>query len=149
MTKPNPNVLLVEGDDDKRVIPELMEANGISWGATRESWPVEIKPYDGIKNIVKQGVIETELKASGLKVLGIIADANDCVDSRWDALRNRCIERFPNLPDALPADGVIEENEDGLKLGIWLLPDNRSHGMMETFLTYLVRTENDAVLKHA
>lgn len=26
------NVLLVEGSEDKWVIPELMEANGIDWG---------------------------------------------------------------------------------------------------------------------
>lgn len=30
----HPKVLLVEGNEDKRVIPELIEANGVVWGET-------------------------------------------------------------------------------------------------------------------
>ena len=31
-----PKKLLVEGQDDKRVIPELIEKNGIRWGETKK-----------------------------------------------------------------------------------------------------------------
>lgn len=144
----SPKKLLVEGEEDKRVIPQLIEANGIRWGESRDEWIVEINQCDG-SNMVKEGVIETELKASGLEVLGIIADANDNMERRWESLRNRCIRSFPDLPSELPSTGLIYENETGLKLGVWLMPDNRSHGMMETFLTYLVPDDSNPVLKYA
>ena len=145
----NPNRLLVEGDEDQRVIPQLMEANGIRWGETPAEWVVEIKECNGFESMVKQGLIETELKASGLRVLGIIADANEQAEQRWESLRNRCLASYPDLPDELPTTGLDAVNETGLKLGVWLMPDNRSHGMMETFLTYLVPDASNPVLKHA
>ena len=141
--------LLVEGEEDKRVIPQLIEANGIPWGETSDTWIVEISQCDGFENMVRQGLIETELKASGLEVLGIIADANDDAGQRWSRLRDRCIGSFPGVPGDLPATGLIQESESGQKLGVWLMPDNRSHGMMETFLTYLVPEDSTPVLKHA
>jgi hypothetical protein len=49
----------------------------------------------------------------------------------------------------LPSDGLIETNADGLKLGVWLMPDNQSRGMLETFLMYLAPQDNDAVLRYA
>lgn len=148
-TRINPKKLLVEGEEDKRVIPYLMEANGIAWGERRSEWVVEIKGCNGFESMVQEGVIEIELKESGLKVLGIIADANENAKQRWSSLRNRCLGSFPELPDDVPAEGLIQENESGLKLGIWLMPDNRSHGMMETFLTYLVPDDSNPVLKYA
>ncbi len=148
-TRINPKKLLVEGDEDKRVIPQLIEANGIPWGEKRSEWVLEIKECNGFESMVEKGVIETELKESGLKVLGIIADANENVKQRWSSLRNRCLGTFSELPDDVPASGLIQENESGLKLGVWLMPDNQSHGMMETFLTYLVPDDGNPVLKFA
>ncbi len=144
-----PKKLLVEGEEDKRVIPQLIEAKGIRWGETRAEWVVEIKECNGFESMVEKDVIETELKASGLEVLGIIADANNDAGKRWRSLRNRCCGSFPELPDKLPASGLIHESEAGLKLGVWLMPDNRSHGMMETFLTYLVPDASSPVLQYA
>ncbi len=148
-TRYNPNKLLVEGKDDERVIPHLMEANGIDWGETRTTWVVEIKECNGFESMVEQDLIETELKESGLRALGIVADANDHAEQRWQSLRDRCVQSFPDLPSALPPTGLIYENMTGLKLGVWLMPDNQSHGMMETFLTYLVPDESNPVLKYA
>lgn len=145
----NPKKLLVEGKEDERVIPQLVEANGIRWGERRSEWVVEIKECNGFESMVEEGLIETELKASGLQVLGIIADANENAKQRWSSLRNRCIGSFPELPDDVPAAGLIQKSESGLKLGVWLMPDNRSHGMMETFLTYLVPDDSNPVLKYA
>lgn len=148
-TRYNPKKLLVEGKEDKWVIPQLIEANGICWGEDSDTWIVEIDECDGFESMVKQGLIETELKASNLEALGIIADANNNAGKKWDRLRERCGASFSDLPDYLPEGGLIAENDAGLKLGVWLMPDNQSHGMMETFLTYLVPDDGDSVLKHA
>ncbi len=145
----SPKTLLVEGDTDKRIIPELIEANGITWGEAPETWVANIKPCNGFENLVKPGLIETELKATGLQALGIIADANQHAAARWASLRTRLLGQFPDLPDKLPAEGLIEKNEGGQKVGVWLMPDNRSRGMMETFLTYLVPDDGNPLLEYA
>ena len=149
MVRNFPKKLLVEGDEDKRVIPQLIEANGIPWGETSDTRIIDIEQCDGFENMVKPGVIEIELKASGLEVLGILADANTNAGKRWKVIRKRCTGSFPDIPDELPPTGLIHENKAGLKLGVWLMPDNQSHGMMETFLTFLVPEDSNPVLSYA
>lgn len=147
--RPRVRKLLVEGDDDKRVIPQLIEANGIPWGESREEWIVSIQSMGGYDAIVAAGEIETQLKASGLEALGIIVDANDDSAKRWMSVRARCIASFPDLPESLPTKGVIATDADGLKLGVWIMPDNESCGMMETFLKFLVPNSDDPILSFA
>lgn len=147
--RPRVRKLLVEGYDDKRVIPELIEANGIPWGETREEWIVSIQSMGGYEAIVAAGEIETQLKASGLEALGIIVDANDDAAKRWSSVRDRCVAHFPDLPESLPKEGVIATNPDGLKLGVWIMPDNESCGMMETFLKFLVPKSDDPIFSFA
>lgn len=141
--------LLVEGDDDKRVIPELMEANGIKWGETAKDAIVFIESLGGYQEILKPGLIQAELKASGLRILGVLLDANSSAETRWQELRQRCVPSFPNIPHELPEDGLIVENSHGKRFGTWLLPDNRSRGMMETFLSFLVPSQQGALWDHA
>lgn len=149
MAKPNPNRLLVEGEVDKRVIPELMEANGILWGPRARQAPVFIAPYGGIDNLLRPGSIETELKASGLQALGIVADADDDAIAQWRRIRDQCLPHFPGLPDELPEAGLIQSHEHGVKLGIWIMPDNCLRGMLETFLAYLVPTASQSLWTYA
>jgi hypothetical protein len=133
----NPNHLMVEGDDDKRVIPEFME-NFIPWSNKPEDWPVFIESYNGIEPILKAGVIEARLKTSGLKALGVLVDANSDLQGRWRGIRERAVGAFPAIPEDFPAEGLVCKNEDGLRFGAWLMPDNRSRGMMETFLSLFI-----------
>ncbi len=130
-------VLLVEGQDDLWVIPYLMEHNGVPWEKRGECVP-EIEPLDGIDALLKTGVISTYLKASDLEVLGVMVDANDSLTGRWQAIRRECVQAFPNIDDELPLTGGIWNNDDGLRLGVWIMPDNQSPGMLESFLKYLV-----------
>ena len=76
MAKANPNKLLVEGDEEKRVIPFLMD-KFVVWGDRHDEWLVEIKEFGGIEGLLKPGVIEAEPREPGLKVLGIIIDADN------------------------------------------------------------------------
>lgn len=141
MPRPRHHRLLVEGDEDKRVIPELIEANGIPWGERRREAIVDIKSYDGIENLLDRKVIATELKASGLVALGILADANDDAAKRWRRLRQACLPSVPDMPEELPEEGLVYVCESGIKLGVWIMPDNRMRGMLETFLALLVPAE--------
>ena len=129
-------VLLVEGEEDKRVIPELVEANGVPWGNKPKDRIVEIKPLHGIEKLLDKNLINIELKASGLEILGIILDADESPSNRWQSIRNCLIDKFPDLPEQLPQSGLIHSGE--IKVGIWMMPDNKERGMLETFLQFLL-----------
>ncbi len=138
MPVPRRNRLLVEGDDDKRVLPQLIEANGIPWGETRREAIVDIAAYGGVANLLDRKIIATELKASGLAALGILIDADEDPEARWQRLRQVCLPSVPDLPDELPVSGLVHRTPSGLAFGVWMMPDNRRRGMLENFLAFLV-----------
>jgi hypothetical protein len=137
MPTPNPNRLLVEGDEDKRIIPQFME-HFILWG-NAPPWPVEIVSHDGIEDMLDPGNIAVELKFPGLKALGVIADGNSDPKVRWQRIRAEAIAELPSLPPDLPATGLVHQNPDGRRFGVWLMPDNVSPGMIESFLSLFVK----------
>ena len=113
----------------------------IVWGDEKKDWIVEIKELDGVEKLLKPGLIEAESKTPGLKALGVIVDANDSFESRWLRVRERCRRIAADFPEDLPTDGVIHVNAVGLRIGVWIMPDNRSRGMLETFLSLLLIPE--------
>ena len=141
-------VLLVEGRQDVRVIPELIEANGVDWGP-RRSPIVYIRDYDGYQKLVDPDVISTELQASGLSALGIMLDADDNPSGRWQSIRSACLKSVPDIPEALPEEGLIHTAPNGIKFGIWIMPDNKMRGMLETFLTYTLPDGNELLWQFA
>jgi len=74
MDRLHPNRLLVEGAEDLRVIPFLMECF-IPW--EDDNRPVHIEEFGGVENLLKPGIIETKMKTRGLRALGVLIDAND------------------------------------------------------------------------
>lgn len=141
-------ILLVEGFTEQRVIPELAEANGIEWERD-DKHCVCIEESGGFANMVQPGFLSVKLKQSNVRCAGIIADANSDAESRFESIKNRCKRDFPTLPEKIEPDGLIRQNTEGKKLGIWLMPDNESHGMLETFLTYLIPSQQDKLVKYA
>ncbi|WP_417910588.1 DUF3226 domain-containing protein [Candidatus Electronema sp. PJ] len=137
-------LLLVEGEEDKRVIPQLVEANGVKWGEKKEEWIVEIKPLGSVEKLLDKEEINIQIKTrENLKIIGIILDADDCPADRWQSIRNCLIEIYPDIPQQLPATGLIHPGE--VKLGIWMMPDNQQRGMLETFLQVLLPEGGEAL----
>jgi hypothetical protein len=143
----HPKLLLVEGDEDKRVIPYLMEANGIDWGKPKDP-AVHIEAFGGVERMLEPGRIESRLKTVGLEALGILVDADGDAERRAREVLARCRTQFGDLPPRIPREGLIATNADGLRLGIWIMPDNQSPGMMETFLAYLRPETNGSLLAY-
>ena len=132
-----PKKLLVEGDADKRVIPYLMEANGVAW-EIGDQHVVHIEPHGGIEELLKPGVIGAELRASDLEAVGVLVDANGDAQQRWRQIKNRIRDQFDDLPDEIPENGLNVVHSDGARFGVWIMPDNRFSGMLENFLVQLV-----------
>ena len=142
------NMLLVEGEQDKRVIPELIEANGINWG-TKDNPIVYIEPLGGDSQVIDPKLISSELKASGRAALGLMVDADDNPSARWESIRNSCLESIPDLPGKLAETGLIHVAPNGVKFGVWIMPDNQMGGMLETFLAYLIPDEREPIWQYA
>ena len=104
----------------------------------------DIVDKDGIANLIR--AIGPEIKAPSRLAVGILADANDDPRARWqeiaDKLRKAGVET-PNWPAS--TGGVVVTGEVGRpRVGVWLMPDNRSPGELEDFVARLI-PEGDAV----
>jgi hypothetical protein len=141
-------ILIVEGSTEQRLIPELIESNGIRWELDDRTRIVHIEKLGGLENLTPE-FIDTQLQASGLKNLGIIIDADDQPEQRWQSIRNRCNRCKCDLPSDLPKEGLVQHLERGIRFGIWMMPDNTKQGMLETFLTYLIPDREEPIWKFA
>ena len=140
--------LLVEGDTDKRVVPFLVEANGVEWEIAGEP-VVYIEPYSGVEELLKPGVIGAEARASGLQATGVVIDANGDAAKRWDQIKSRIRDEFPSLPKMMPKGGLEVDHSDGPRFGIWIMPNNQFSGMSEDFLVQLIPNESKKLFELA
>lgn len=131
------NRLVVEGRDDQYAIASLM-SHFTQWGDTAREWPVYIDSADGIDNILDADTVELHFKASNLQRVGFVVDADVAFQTRWESIRDLCRPFVPAIPDELPANGLVTQFSNGKRLGIWIMPDNQSRGMLETFLAFML-----------
>lgn len=143
----NARILLVEGENDKRVFPQLLEKAGIPW--PKSDPPVDIKPFGGIEELLKPAVLETYLKSSDLGFLGIIFDADVDPNQQWSRFRARIKEHVSDFPPSPEVGGTVCEAENNVRIGVWMMPDNSRSGMLETFLSYLIPEESFALKEFA
>ena len=130
----HPRVLLVEGPDDKHVVIHLSERSGLA----QNFMIVEKEGKDSLLDS-----IEVEVDIPGRTVLGIMLDANDSLDARWQAVTDRLnrLRRedhfdLPDLPPKPEPGGTIIDGR--LRIGVWLMPDNLSTGELEDFVGNMI-----------
>lgn len=125
-------LLLVEGLDDKHVVRQIREKS-VSMPA------FGISDKEGVDRLLES--IEAEIKAPGRKAVGILVDANDDPQARWEAVAYR-LERVgfncPSVPT--PMGFVVDGGLDfgHRRVGVWLMPDNESAGELEDFIAGLI-----------
>lgn len=134
---PDDTAMLVEGKDDFNVVWRIADISEIP--------QFLIYPTEGIDNLLDR--IENQINFPGRRVLGIIVDADDAPNARWQAVSNRLSPlgiTLPQNPD--PAGTIIPaQSEDDLpRIGVWLWPDNLNPGELEDFIISLI-PENDPV----
>jgi hypothetical protein len=141
---PNQNLLLVEGKEEKRVIPEVIEKNGVKWEPTPKSYAVDIEDTEGVEGLLDEATLSTYGKRSGLRRLGIVIDGDSDPAARWQSLRHALLvaklATDDQLTATIPREGLVVDGLN-LRLGVWMMPDNTMSGMLETFLSQLVSSE--------
>lgn len=130
----NPRVLLVEGANDLHVVIHLSKRKGLP----HNFCIVETGNIDKLLD-----AIEVEADVPDRQVLGIILDADERPIDRWNEVtkrlnRLRQEEHFslPELPDQPNSAGTIVNGT--LRIGIWLMPDNKSTGELEDFVAKMI-----------
>ena len=63
--------------------------------------------------ILERDYLKVKLKTPGLEVLGVMLDADTNSQGRYESVRNLCVEMFPQMPEELPAGGMVTENAPG------------------------------------
>ena len=141
---PGRKILLVEGRDDEHVLKHICGNRGIPHLD-------EVVPHDGDKDLLES--IPTRLRfAEEGDVVGVIIDADTDLGARWQAIRDRLVKAgYRDVPSEPDPNGTIFEPSSGSllpKTGVWIMPDNRTPGILEDFLRFLV-PQPSAVLDHA
>lgn len=123
----NDRVLLVEGTDDEHVVRHLRHRH-------RAMPQFSIRNKEGIEKLLDD--IGLEILAPGRKAIGIIVDANDDLDARWDAVTNRLREENIEVPSSPDPTGTIISSTP--RVGLWFMPDNTSPGELENFVSEMI-----------
>lgn len=126
-------VLLVEGKDDQHVIMHLCQNRGVP--------DFEIESTGSVDQLLDSFPVRLKASEDG-DILGVLIDADTGVDTRWQSLRGHLTRNgYENVPEnPAPGGAILEPPADKLlpRVGIWIMPDNRTPGMLEDFLAFLV-----------
>ena len=142
LTKQNAKrLVMVEGPDDQGVVVSFLN-HGL---ADREILVIAEGGYESLSNtrdaLLVPGIVQN--------IIGVVVDADQDVKARWASLRDRLVKAgYTGVSQDPDPQGSIVEALDLPKLGVWLMPDNSSGGMIEDFMTFLIPPD-DPLFEHA
>jgi hypothetical protein len=142
MTPPRDKILLVEGRDDREVVFQFCNHQGID---NRTLFAVKDK--DGLESLLSD--LRVRLRTD-VSVLGVLVDADTDPRGRWQQLASTVSALGYVLPDAPTEAGTLvpAPGPNRPRLGLWMMPDNRVEGMLEDFLLRLT-DEGDSLIARA
>ena len=138
---PEVKALLVEGQDDKHVVWQLYDA------CTQQEPMPEFGVIEKVNLIQLLKSIPGEIRAPDREAVGIVIDADEDPEQRWnevvDCLQH-AVEHFPC--ELGPADivrlcvrdprGTILPSRP--RIGVWMMPNNESAGELEDFVAAMI-----------
>ena len=123
-------VLLVEGPDDERVITQIR-------GRRELTLSFRIQATGGVSELFRS--MELMVSDQEVETVGVVVDRDVNLSSRWDAVRNRLRDAGYYPPAQPDLDGtIIPETDDLPRVGIWMMPDNKSAGELEDFVARMI-----------
>ncbi len=156
-------ILMVEGNDDQHVMwslfnhlpenpgifvckpgdePDFRDPGQVKLGSS------EGGGVDGDTRLLES--IPARLVTSDLERLAVVIDSDDKgPQARWDAIRQQLDnEGYKNLAKNPIPEGTILQlpsvrGRKPLRFGVWIMPDNRSKGMLEDFVAKMIRDDDD------
>ncbi|MCY4040344.1 MAG: hypothetical protein OXF72_03700 [Gammaproteobacteria bacterium] len=132
-------LLIVEGNDEVHVIEKLVKRHQL-----RQSFDIWEK--GGFTELRKS--IYNEVNVSQREALGILADANSSCKKRWQSISEKLREADCEVPANLAHAGSVFSGPRGIRVGVWLMPDNKRPGELEDFVAKLI-PQNDPLWPRA
>ena len=135
----NGKILLVEGTDDEHVLKHICGNQDIPHLD-------EFEKYGSVEKLIESIGVRLPLLIEEGDVVGIVIDADTDISTRWQSIRNRIIGvGYQNVPDQPDPGGTILDPPAGTylpRLGVWIMPNNQTSGILEDFLHSLVPQPN-------
>ena len=100
-----PKILIVEGQDDKFSVISLMKHH-VNWPEAKDQWPVYVDVGLSADEILRQGYLTAQLKASHVETLGVMLDADDHSAGRYQRMRDLFRQLFLPCPTRFPGRGL-------------------------------------------
>lgn len=151
--------LLVEGNDDQTFFSAHLNLIGIANVNIRAPKSLDANTGDGWPNLVKNlPILLQQIKAGDVDKFGIVLDADYLPDNNGGF-----VKRFQLVSEELTKFGYITPSKpnhnlgeifihpDGLpSVGLWIMPDHQSDGMLEGFVESMVSDATQiSLLNHA
>ena len=145
MEQDQSKVLLVEGPGDEVVIKEILDAWGI---------PCPCIKACGNDSRVFQAFNIYISNPAKYKRIGVIVDADNHPRGRVQRFaqvlnaskRYRLDEKLPLAAEGMITEGLVT---DAARVGLWVMPDNQTHGMLENFLAEMAATAQPDLLEES
>ena len=135
----NGKILLVEGTDDEHVLKHICGKRGIPHLD-------EVEKYGSVEKLIESIEVRLPLLIEEGDVVGIVIDADTDISARWQSVRDRITNiGYQNVPDQPDPGGTILDPPAGTylpRLGVWIMPNNQTSGILEDFLRFLVPQPN-------
>ncbi len=153
------HVLLVEGNDDQDFFKTYCELIGITSVEVIPPKNLNASTGDGWSNLVKNlPILLGQIKAGDVDKLGIVLDAdyppdnNGGFSKRYQLITDELTKFGYSIPHKPSLNnGEAFTHPDGLpSVGLWIMPDHQSNGMLEGFVEGMVSNATQiSLLKHA
>jgi len=132
------NILLVEGADDEHVMKHICGNRGVPCLD-------QVRPHGSVEKLLE--AVPVELRATEEDdVVGVVLDADTSIGSRWQSIHDALIKLgYQDVPEHPDTAGTILAAPIGKplpRMGVWIMPDNRTNGILEDFLRFLVPQPN-------
>ena len=135
----NGKILLVEGTDDEHVLKHICGNRGI---------PLldEVENCGSVEKLIENLGVRLPLLIQEGDAIGVVIDADTDISARWQSIRDRITDfGYQNVSDQPDPDGTILDPPAGTllpRLGVWIMPNNQTSGILEDFLRFLVPQPN-------
>lgn len=157
-------VILVEGMDDLHAIAGFFNRLELTEFVARKKQSLSLRWFNGgnkIDIVSSGGIDETKDLSRTLAdiemlddctALALVVDADVSLENRWRSVQAtlRAIGHEP--PDSPEPRGTVLTSESAVipRIGVWIMPDNRQAGMLETFLGMCVpKGDNNPIWRRA
>lgn len=145
MEQDQSKVLLVEGAGDEVVIKEILDAWNI---------PCPCIKVCGSDTQVFQALKIYLSNPAQYNTIGVIVDADIHPEGRLQRFAQvlnaskhyRLDEKTPLIAEGLITNGVVV---DAARVGLWVMPDNQGHGMLEDFLSGMAAAVHPELLEES